>query len=261
MFSLITEPMYFLLNWSFQLTGSLGIAIVFLTIIIRTALIPLTVPGQKKQHETRIKMKEIQPEISKLKKKFKNDKIKLSQAQMDLFKKHNIQLFSFATLLPLVQIVFLIALYHVLLNFLGNDEITGRAFFFGVNLVEKDGTFILPIIAGATQLILSVMLLPGLEKHDVVANKSKSKAQQKLNEKETDQQDMAEALQQQMLYIFPFVTVLFASQFPSGIALYWIVATVFSAVQQYFISGLGGLEVYAQKTQSIWKKFGYINEK
>lgn len=242
MFSIITGPIAQLLQFFTQTTGDLGWAIVLLTLVIRTALIPLTLPGQKKQHETRKKMKAIQPKLDKLKEKFKDDKVKLSQAQMDLYKEHDIQLFSLGSLLPLVQIIFLIALYRVLLNELGGLEV--HPIFFGIDLVEKDSTYILPVVAGLLQLVLSVMILPGLEKHDVVPEKSKKKSLKKLNEKETDQQEMMETVQQQMVFIFPVITGVFAAQFPAGVALYWVATTLFSIVQQYFVSGLGGLEKY-----------------
>lgn len=242
MFSIITDPIAQLLQFFTQTTGDLGWAIILLTISIRLALVPLTLPGQKKQNETRLKMQKIKPQLDKLKEKYKDDKVKLSQAQMDLYKEHDINLFSIGSLLPLVQIVFLIALYHVLLDQLGALEI--HPIFFGLDLVEKDSTFILPVLAAGLQLILSIMILPGLEKHDVVPEKSTKKSLKKLNEKETDQQEMMESIQQQMVFIFPVITGVFAAQFPAGVALYWVATTLFSIVQQYFVSGLGGLEKY-----------------
>ncbi|MCD8507012.1 YidC/Oxa1 family membrane protein insertase [Candidatus Woesebacteria bacterium] len=199
-FAFITEPIAQLLFYLTQTTGNLGWAIILLTLIVRGAMIPITVPGQRQQFATRKKMKKIQPKLNALKEKHKDDAVKLSKAQMDLYKEHDIKLFSFASLLPLVQIVFLIALYHVLLRELGALET--HPIFFGIDLASRDTTYILPVVAAALQLIMSIMILPGLEKHDVVPDKSKKKALKELNEKETDQQEMMEAVQQQMVFIF-----------------------------------------------------------
>lgn len=249
----VSEKFFQLLELLYATTGNLGIAIILLTLIIRAAMLPLTLPGQKKQIENRDKMKKLKPKLDAIKKKYKDDKVKLSQAQVDLFKEHDIQLFSLSTLLPFVQIFFLIALYQVLINYLGNGAGID-ATFLGFHLVEKDSTYILPVIAAALQLVLSVMILPGIEKHDVVSNTSKKKAVKELNDKEQDQQEMAESIQQQMVFILPIMTGFFASQFPAGVALYWIASTVFSLVQQYFISGLGGLEKYLRFLPMISRK-------
>ncbi len=245
-FAFLTEPLAQLLAYLTMTTGSLGWAIILLTIIVRLAMVPITVPGMRQQFDTRRKMKKIQPKLNKIKAKYKDDAVKLSQAQMELFKEHDIKLFSLGSLLPLVQIVFLIALYHVLLREIGALET--HPIFFGIDLANRGGSFILPILAAGSQLILSVMILPGLEKHDVVPDNSKKKAVKDLNEKETDQQEMMESIQQQMVFIFPVITGILAYQFPAGVALYWVTTTVFSIVQQYFISGFGGLEKYLPST-------------
>src|SRR5690606_15711991 len=127
-FSIITGPIAQLLDFFIQSTGDLGTAIILLTITVRVALVPFSVPGQKKQFETRLKMKKIQPKINALKEKYKDDKVKFSQAQMDLFKEHEIQLFSWSSLLPFVQLIFLIALFYVLRDKIG--AVTDHPVFF-----------------------------------------------------------------------------------------------------------------------------------
>lgn len=246
--NLITQPIHFLLENLYVMTGNLGWSIILLTIIVRGALIPLTYPSQKQQLKNRDKLKKLKPELAKLKKKFANDKVKLSQAQMELYKQHDIQLLSWSTLLPFVQIIFLIALYSVLNRFLKESGL--ESYFFGLNLLEKDKTYFMPVLAGALQFIMSLMILPGVEKHDVVPDNSSKKAVKELNEKEQDQQEQAEAVMQQMMYIMPLMTVVFSLNFPSGVVLYWIVTTIFSIVQQYFISGWGGLNKYFYLVQS-----------
>ena len=69
--------------------------------------------------------------------------------------------------------------------------------------------------------------------------------------KTEDVQDMAETMQQQMLFIMPVMTGILALSFPSGLALYWVATTVFSIVQQYFVSGWGGLSKYLAKIKYV----------
>lgn len=245
----ITAPIAAILQTLFTFTGDLGWSIILLTIIIRALLLPLVVPSMKQQVVNRKKLKTIQPQIAKLKKQYKGEPAKLSQAQMALYKEHGISLFSWSLLLPFVQIVFLIALYNVLDNFLKTDLASTDAMFYGINLVGQEFNpnwvkFLLAALSVITQFILSLMILPGVEQHDVVPDNSKSKKVQKANEKETDQQEMAEAVSQQMLFILPLITGAFALSFTPGVVLYWIATTVFSIGQQYFISGWGGLTKY-----------------
>lgn len=91
------------------------------------------------------------------------------------------------------------------------------------------------------------MLAPGAEVRDLVPNKSKNQVVKKENEKEEDMADMAKSMQQQMIFIMPLMTGFIASKFPSGLAVYWVVANIFGIVQQYFVSGFGGLSLYLQR--------------
>jgi YidC/Oxa1 family membrane protein insertase len=87
---------------------------------------------------------------------------------------------------------------------------------------------------------MSLMISPGAEIPDIVPNESKKKEVQKANEKEEDFAEMAASMQKQMLFFMPVMTAFIAWRYPSGLALYWVITTVFSIVQQYFISGWGG---------------------
>ena len=66
--------------------------------------------------------------------------------------------------------------------------------------------------------------------------------------------DMATTMQQQMVFIFPVMIFFAALKFPSGLAVYWVITTVFSVVQQYFISGLGGLVPQLQKVTKFFRQ-------
>ena len=83
-------------------------------------------------------------------------------------------------------------------------------------------------------------------KSEVKAPKDKQKKQ-----KEEDSLEMAQTMQKQMLYTMPLMTTIIALKFPSGLALYWTISTVFSLVQQLIVSGLGGLEPILLKLKLI----------
>lgn len=237
----ITDILVFL----YQMSGNLGLAIILFTILIRFILYPLTMSSLRASN----RMRELQPEIKKLKEKHGKDKVKLQAAQLELYKKYNVN--PLAGCLPqIVQLGVLILLYQVLIQFLALSEVNGVSInpqFFIFNLALPDSTYILPLIAGVSQLVLSVMIAPGSEKRDIVPNKSKKKAVQKANKKEEDFAEMAASMQQQMLYILPVMTVVLAAQFPSGLALYWTMTTVVSVFQQWQVSGWGGITLYSKR--------------
>lgn len=187
-------------------------------------------------------MRELQPKLKELQKRHKGDKDALAKAQMALYKEHNFNPLG-GCLPSLLQFVPLIIIYNVLQKFIhdGNTGALTGTLFLGIDMVQKDKTFILPILAAASQLILSLMIAPATKKPDVIPDASKDKQVQDLNKKEDEQQDMAEAMQKQMLFMAPVMTGIFAVNFPAGLALYWIASTVVSIVQQYFITGWGGL--------------------
>lgn len=229
----------------YQATGDLGIALITFTILVRTILFPLTYSSLKITH----KMRELQPELKQLQKKHGKDKKALQAAQLELYQRYNVN--PLAGCLPqILQIAVLIFLYQVLIKFLGQPEVNGITIdphFFGLNLSGKDPSYILPVLAGVTQLILSLMIAPGAEQPDVTPNDAKSKKLKKENEKEENFAEMAASMQQQMLFIMPIMTGFIALNFPAGLSLYWVVTTIFSIGQQWYISGLGGLVSYTQR--------------
>lgn len=248
MFDNIIGFFAFFLVELFNLTGNLGISLILFTVLVRSLLLPLTIPSIRAQD----RIKAIQPEIKKLKNKFGKDKQGLQKAQLELYKKYNVN--PIAGCLPqLVQIGIFIILYQVLIRFLNAPIANGvgvETAFLWLDLALPDRSLVLPLLAASSQLILSLMIAPGAEREDSVPNDSKSKKVQKENKKEEDFAEMAAKMQQQMIFIFPVMTGVIAYQFPSGLALYWIVTTVFSIAQQYFISGPGGLVLYYQRLRN-----------
>lgn len=245
----ISEALLQAILFLYQATGNLGLALITFTLLIRTALFPLTYSSLK----VTSKMRELQPELKKLQKKHGSDKAALQAAQLELYQRYNVN--PLAGCLPqILQIVVLIFLYHVLVKFLGTPEIHGVQIdpsFLGLNLSQKDPTHILPVLAGVTQLVLSLMIAPGAEQPDVVPNNSKSKKLQEENKKEEGFAEMAASMQQQMLFIMPVMTGFIAINFPAGLGLYWVATTIFSIGQQWYVSGPGGLVDYAKRAYNF----------
>jgi YidC/Oxa1 family membrane protein insertase len=232
------------------LGGSFGLAIIALTLIIRTALIPLTLPSIRSAQ----KMKDLKPRLDELKKKHSKDKRRLQQEQLNLYKEHGVN--PAAGCLPtIVQFLILIALYRVFIDFIQNggvDSLVTNMQFLWLDLSKPDPLYILPLMAGGTQLLLSQMLMTGKERHEVEDLRKKAREKEKKLQKGSDEGgtlEMAETLQQQMLYVMPVMTALIALRFPSGLALYWVATTLFSLVQQYIVSGPGGLTAIFEKLQ------------
>jgi YidC/Oxa1 family membrane protein insertase len=169
-------------------------------------------------------------------------------AQLELYKKHNINPAS-GCLPQIINLIILIGLYRVLIEFLGSGQINGSQVnisFLWMNLGEPDKSYITPLIAGAAQFFMALMLAPATDTsaEKLLASKTPTKSDDK---KAEDMTDMASSMQQQMLFIMPIMTTVLALRFPSGVTVYWIITTLFSIVQQYFISGWGGVERYAAK--------------
>lgn len=230
--------------------GSLGWAIIAFTLLTKAAVFPLATSSLKAQKQ----LQKLQPELKKLNKKYGKDKQKLQKAQLELYQKYNAN--PIAGCIPqILQFVVIIILYRAMLTFLNGDVVNGMNLNFYIwDLTQVDSTYVLPVLAGVTQLILSLMIAPGAEIRDVVPNKSKSKKVKKANEKEEDTAEMAASMQQQMIFIMPVIMGVIAARFPSGLALYWVVSNLFNIGQQYFVSGWGGLTTYYQRLVNKYAK-------
>lgn len=229
--------------------SNLGLAIIALTALVRLALIPLTNPQLKSAQL----MQQLNPELENLKKKFKDDKQKLAQAQMELYKKHGVN--PAAGCLPqILQLIILLSLYrtfnqvirpdgasvvesinqslysfvslpsgaHLNLNFLYLD--LSRPDLIRIpGFVALPGVFV--IMATLFQFLSSKLMMPtvNVEEKEVQATEKKS-------------DDLAVSMQKQMLYLFPATTLIFGYTMPSGVILYWFIFSLFSYVQQLAIN-------------------------
>lgn len=202
-----------------------GIAIVFLTIIIRVILYPISV----KSINSQTALQKLQPQIQELQKKYKNDKEKQAREVLDLYKREKINPFS-GVLLALIQLPILIALYQVfwtgldpkelvvLYNFVINPGQINPLFLTVIDLSKP--SIIFAILAGLAQYFQTKMLLP---QKKVGITEQKGGA------------DFSHIMQKQMVYFAPIITVVILANLPSALGLYWTVGGLFSIIQQYLI--------------------------
>jgi len=239
--SWLTDIFTFVMIQLHGLTGSLGLSIVVFTVVLRGILYPLTKSSQVAMNKMRV----LQPELEKLKNKHKKDPKALQAAQLALYQQHKVN--PIAGCIPqVVQLVILIFLYRFFIDFLSHTDtqsIVMNTQFLWLDVRFPDSTYVLPVLAGASQFLLSLMMMPKEEA---------SKANQKKKKQEPPKSgmaDMGQTMQKQMLFMMPILTVFIALQFPSGLALYWVITTLFSLVQQYKIGGIGGAEKYINKAK------------
>jgi YidC/Oxa1 family membrane protein insertase len=205
--------------------GNLGLAIIFLTIIVKTILFPFSLASIKHQAA----LKKIQPLINDINKKY-TDKNERAMKTMELYKEHKANPFSGC--LPLIiQIPIIIGLYQVFLkgsaldpsilySFVHAPEMISNIFL-GVKLTAKSTIF--GIIAGITQYI-QVSQSPAFKKT----------GNELIEEKDTQAQ-MMDSMQKMMKYALPVMITIFAIASPAAVALYWIITNIFTIAQEYFI--------------------------
>ncbi len=234
--------------WLNNFLGNLGLSIIVFTIIFRALILVFTYKSLKSMK----KIQAMSGEVKALQRKHKDDPQALQLAQLELYKKYNVNPLS-GCLPQILQIFMLIVIYQVLLKLIGLENLQNINFLW-LDLTKPDPKYIISILATLTQLFLSLMTLPGGETRDIVPNDSKKKAIQELNKKENNTADMAATMQKQMLFMLPLMTGFIAIKLPSGLGLYWIISTLFSIFQQVFISGWGGIAIYSARLVKFFKE-------
>lgn len=229
--TIIYQPLYNILILFYNLVPGkdFGVSIILITILLRTILIPL----YKKQIESQKKLQELQPKIKELQEKTKGNKEQQTKQLMELYKENKTNPFSGC--LPLiVQLIFLIAIYRVLINISDNGLVADPAqlysfvsdpgkinqiFIFLVDLTKP--SIVIAALAAIAQYFQTKMLMAS----QPVA----------LKKADSDQPDMAQMMSKQMLYLGPFLTLFIGIKFPAGLSLYWLAGTLFMLIQQISI--------------------------
>ncbi len=197
--TIIAEPIYWLLSFFFSFVGNWGVAIILVTLTIKALFYKLS----EKSYRSMAHMKLVQPRIVALKERYGDDKQKLNQAMMELYKTEKIN--PLGGCFPiLIQIPVFIALYWVLLE---SVDMRQAPFMLWMdNLSAPDPYFILPVVYGITMFL-----------------------QQRLNPAPVD------PMQKKMMQMLPIMFTGFFAFFPSGLVLYWIVNNVLTIIQQTVI--------------------------
>ncbi|MFN0022856.1 MAG: membrane protein insertase YidC [Parvularculaceae bacterium] len=231
-FFFLTRPIFFLLNYFGGLVGNFGVAILLLTLVVKALMFPLA----NSAFESMSKMKKLQPKLEELKKAAGDDKMKLQQDMMALYKREKLN--PLAGCLPiLLQMPIFYALYKTLfvtielrhepfvgwLKDLSAPDPTSIFNLFGLlpfepTMVPMIGAFlgigVLPLLMGAAMWV-----------------------QTKLNPPATD------PIQQQVLTMMPIIFVFLFASFSAGLVLYWVWSTVLSVLQQWYIMKRNGVTV------------------
>ncbi|WP_313598523.1 membrane protein insertase YidC [Pseudomonas sp.] len=196
----IAQPIFWLLQHIHSIVGNWGWSIIFLTMLIKGIFFPLSAASYKSM----ARMRAVAPKLAALKEQHGDDRQKMSQAMMELYKKEKIN--PLGGCLPiLVQMPVFLSLYWVLLE---SVEMRQAPFMLWItDLSIKDPFFILPIIMGATMFI-----------------------QQRLNPTPPD------PMQAKVMKMMPIIFTFFFLWFPAGLVLYWVVNNVLSITQQWYIT-------------------------
>ena len=211
-FDIVAKPMLWGMNWANKFTHNYGIDIILLTILIKIIFYPLTLKSYKSMKD----MQKLQPQIAKLREKYKDDKEKLNKEMMGIYKQKGIN--PLGGCLPMViQIPVFFALYRVLI---GAIEFRHAPFMLWINdLASPEDLFsfsaggytvplrVLPLVMGITQVL-----------------------QQKMTP------TTADPMQEKMMLFMPIVFTFLFWGFPSGLVLYWLVNNVISIAQQMYIN-------------------------
>lgn len=196
----IAEPLFWLLSWIHGFIGNWGWSIMILTLMIKLVFYKLS----ETSYRSMANMRRLAPKLQQLKERYGDDRQKMNQAMMEIYKKEKIN--PLGGCLPiLVQIPVFIALYWMLLE---SVELRHAPWILWIqDLSTRDPYYILPLIMGASMFI-----------------------QMKLNPPPPD------PIQAKVMMALPFVFTIFFLWFPAGLVLYWVVNNILSIAQQYVIT-------------------------
>lgn len=208
------KPIYWLLNLGFSFFNNWGFAIIFLTIVLKVVLWPLSAAAYRSMG----KMRTLGPKLQTLQSQFGDDKQKMGQAMMALYKKEGVN--PLGGCLPmLAQMPFFLAFYWVLIE---TVELRHSPFIFWItDLSAKDPFFVLPILNAAGMYY---------------------------SQKLTPTPPNADPMQAQMMKYFPLIFALIFAWFPAGLVLYWLVNMLVTLLQQWWYYRKEGGSVFSSET-------------
>ncbi|MEX0942887.1 MAG: membrane protein insertase YidC [Pseudomonadales bacterium] len=195
----LAQPLFDLLFLIHGFVGNWGVAIILLTIIVKTVLYPLSAASFRSM----AKMRKLQPEMQRLKERYGDDRQQFSQAMMELYKKEGANPLGGCFPILLQMPVFL-ALYWTLLE---SVELRQAPFMLWIHdLSDMDPYFVLPILMGISMYLTQLM-----------------------------QPEPPDPMQAKIFKLMPIMFTFFFLWFPSGLVLYWLVNNILSIMQQYYV--------------------------
>ncbi|EKA4519094.1 membrane protein insertase YidC [Vibrio cholerae] len=196
----IAKPLHWLLSVIQNFVGNWGVAIICLTFIVRGAMYPLT----KAQYTSMAKMRMLQPKLQAMRERIGDDRQRMSQEMMDLYKKEKVN--PLGGCLPiLLQMPIFIALYWALME---SVELRHSPFFGWIHdLSAQDPYYILPLLMGASMFVIQKM----------------------------SPTTITDPMQQKIMTFMPVMFTFFFLWFPSGLVLYWLVSNIVTLIQQTLI--------------------------
>jgi YidC/Oxa1 family membrane protein insertase len=259
LFTPVFQVMFIILIAVYQFLENIGVpgaiawAIVVLTLIVRAVLIPLF----RRQLVSQRRMQLLQPELREIQKRFKGDSMKARVAQQELMRERGVNVAS-GCLPLLLQFPLLFIMYSVIQNGLTNQNPNAMLSVFGVKLVDlKCHNFVNGVIDATKSCVDTNVPLLGNVAHPqtflVVAGFGLSvlaiasallqlvQSRMMLPTVDPANNDPNARIQRQMMLFLPIISVVYGGFLPAGLFIYWIVATIFSIVQQYLIVGWGSM--------------------
>ncbi|MGU3810161.1 membrane protein insertase YidC [Vibrio diabolicus] len=196
----IAKPLHMLLSFIQSFVGNWGVAIICLTFIVRGAMYPLT----KAQYTSMAKMRMLQPKLQAMRERIGDDRQRMSQEMMELYKKEKVN--PLGGCLPLIlQMPIFIALYWALME---SVELRHSPFFGWIHdLSAQDPYYILPLLMGASMFLIQKM----------------------------SPTTVTDPMQQKIMTFMPVMFTFFFLFFPSGLVLYWLVSNIVTLIQQTLI--------------------------
>jgi len=197
--SFLAIPLFEVLQFFHSLVGNYGFAIILVVVAIKLVFYPLFTIS----YRAMAKMRKVQPALQKLKEQYGDDRQKLNEEMMRLYREEKVN--PLGGCLPMiVQIPVFLSLYWVLLE---SVELRHQPFVFWItNLTSQDPFYVLPILMGASMVV-----------------------QQLLNPSPLD------PIQKKVMLALPLVFTVFFMQFPAGLVLYWVTNNILSIAQQWWV--------------------------
>ena len=211
------------LVWIYLYTNNFGVAVIILTLVVRLAINPLNAKALKSQKV----MTEIQPRLQEIQKKYKDDQEKQARAMLELYREKKFNPFS-GMLFLLIQIPVIYALFYVFRSGIDINKVMIYPF---IAVPQAINPFFLGIDLSAPNIVLALVTAVA----QFFQAKTAMPPAPKVSGEKDQMTQMSNMMMKQMMFFAPVITFFVLFKLPAALGLYWLITTLFSVVQQYFI--------------------------